>query len=188
MAVAGVALAASCGSGSDRQAAPAAEPRWQRIEPGGATRCARGGKYAFWLRRADPKRPLVFFQGGGGCFSEETCRVGSSWFDDRIERFDDPTGSGGVLDFANPSNPFRDYSVVYIPSRGVRCAIGSPISLPAATSTAPTAGARNGRSSGRLLAAPSPPLSAWPTGGRGSRRSTRPGRPHPRAARSASSA
>jgi pimeloyl-ACP methyl ester carboxylesterase len=89
---------------------------WERIEPGGATRCARGGKYAFWLRRADPKRLLVFFQGGGGCFSQQTCRVGSTWFDDRVDAFDDPTGSGGVLDFANRDNPFRDYSVVYIPS------------------------------------------------------------------------
>jgi hypothetical protein len=116
VAVAGVALAAGCGGGSEEPAASAAKPRWQRIEPGGATRCARGGEYAFWLRRADPKRLLVFFQGGGGCFSEETCRVGSSWFDDRIDVYDDPAGSGGILDFSNPSNPFRDYSVVYIPS------------------------------------------------------------------------
>jgi Pectinacetylesterase len=116
VAVAGSALAAGCGGASEEQAAPAAEPGWQRIEPGGATRCARGGKYAFWLRRADPKRLLIFFQGGGGCFSEETCRVGSTWFDDRIDIYDDPAGSGGILDFTNPANPFRDYSAVYIPS------------------------------------------------------------------------
>ena len=89
---------------------------WRRIEPGGATRCARGGKYAFWVRRADPSRLLIFFQGGGGCFSEETCRPGSTWFDDRVDVVDDPAGSGGILDFTNPENPFRDYSVVYIPS------------------------------------------------------------------------
>ena len=89
---------------------------WERIEPGGATRCARGGRYAFWLRRADPKRLLVFFQGGGGCFSVETCRPGSAWFDDRIDAYDDPAGGGGLLDFTNPANPFRDYSAVYIPS------------------------------------------------------------------------
>jgi Pectinacetylesterase len=116
VAVLGVVLAAACGGDSDGQAESEATPRWERIEPGGATRCARGGKYAFWLRRADPKRVLIFFQGGGGCFSEETCRVGSSWFDDRIDIYDDPAGSGGILDFANPANPFRDYSVVYIPS------------------------------------------------------------------------
>jgi Pectinacetylesterase len=111
----GVALAAGCAGGSKDEAAPA-RPAWQRIEPGGATRCARGGKYAFWLRRADPKRVLVFFQGGGGCFSQETCRRGSTWFDDSVDAFDDPRRSGGVLDFGNPDNPFRDYSVVYLPS------------------------------------------------------------------------
>jgi dienelactone hydrolase len=94
----------------------AGTPAWERIEPDGATRCARGGRYAFWLRRADPKRLLVFFQGGGGCFSQETCRPGSTWFDDRVDPFDDPTGSDGLLDFTNRDNPFRDYSVVYIPS------------------------------------------------------------------------
>jgi Pectinacetylesterase len=115
VAVVGVALAAGCAGGSGEEAATAA-PTWQRIEPGGATRCARGGRYAFWVRRADPKRLLVFFQGGGGCFSVETCRPGSTWFDDRIDPYDSPAGSGGILDFGNPSNPFRDYSLVYIPS------------------------------------------------------------------------
>jgi len=107
--------AACAGEGED-EVREAASPRWQRIEPGGATRCARGGKYAFWLRRADPKRVLIFFQGGGGCFSVETCRPGSTWFDDRVDAFDTPVGSGGILDFGNPDNPFRDYSLVYIPS------------------------------------------------------------------------
>lgn len=116
VAVVGVALAAGCAGGSGEETAAPAEPTWQRIEPGGATRCARGGKYAFWVRRADPKRLLVFFQGGGGCFSVETCRPGSTWFDDRVDTWDQPAGSGGILDFANPNNPFRNYSLVYIPS------------------------------------------------------------------------
>ena len=89
---------------------------WKRVEPGGETRCARGGKYAFWIRKGDPKKLLVFFQGGGGCFSVTTCEPGSRWFDDRIDAFDDPAGSGGILDLDNLDNPFRAYSIVYIPS------------------------------------------------------------------------
>jgi len=90
---------------------------WQRVEPGGATRCARGGKYAFWIRKGDPKKLLVFFQGGGGCFSVTTCQPGSAWFDDRIDPFDDPAVSaGGILDLDSSENPFRTYSIVYIPS------------------------------------------------------------------------
>jgi hypothetical protein len=96
--------------------APSASQTWQRIEPGGKTRCARGGTYAFWIRRGNPKKLLVFFQGGGGCFSVETCRPGSRWFDDRIDAFDDPGSSSGVLDLVDARNPFRDYSMVFIPS------------------------------------------------------------------------
>ncbi len=39
------------------------------------------------------------------------------WFDDRVNVFDDPSLSGdGILELERADNPFRDYSVVYIPS------------------------------------------------------------------------
>jgi Pectinacetylesterase len=90
---------------------------WQRVEPGGATRCARGGKYAFWIRKGNPRKLLVFFQGGGGCFDVRTCAPGSGWFDDRVDAYDDPESRAeGILDLERSDNPFRDYSVVFIPS------------------------------------------------------------------------
>jgi hypothetical protein len=90
--------------------------RWERVEPGGATRTARGEPYAFWVRRGDPKRLLLYFQEGGGCFNYETCQEGSSWFDDSVDSGDDPSGQGGILDRLNVRNPFRDYTAVYVPS------------------------------------------------------------------------
>ena len=45
-----------------------------------------------------------------------TCQPGSPWFDDRIDAVDDPSFGDGVLDAERPENPFRDYSMVYIPS------------------------------------------------------------------------
>jgi hypothetical protein len=89
---------------------------WAKILAGGKTRCARGGAYAFWLRKGDPDRLLLFFQGGGGCFDERTCRVGSTWFDDRVDAGDDPELNGGILALADARNPFREWSAVYIPS------------------------------------------------------------------------
>ncbi len=112
------ALLSGCG-GEDAGLEQAARPTagtWQRVEAGGATRCARGGRFAFWIRRGDPKKLVVFFQGGGGCFNEETCAEGSTWFDDRVDAQDDPRRSGGMLDLADRQNPFRDWSWVYIPS------------------------------------------------------------------------
>ena len=38
---------------------------WMKVFAGGGTRCARGGPYAFWIRKGDPQRLLIFFQGGG---------------------------------------------------------------------------------------------------------------------------
>jgi Pectinacetylesterase len=89
---------------------------WTRVEPGGKTKCARGGKFAFWTRVADRKRLVLFFQGGGGCFDETTCAVGSPWFADSVGAEDDPAISGGIFDLTNPRNPFREWSWVVIPS------------------------------------------------------------------------
>jgi Pectinacetylesterase len=111
--VAVVALAGCAGGEPPEQESLAT---WQRVAPGGETRCARGDPYAYWLRRGDPEKVVVFFQGGGGCFSEETCVEGSPWFDDRVDTEDDPTYQTGMLALEDPANPFRDWSFVYIPS------------------------------------------------------------------------
>lgn len=107
-----LALTILSGCGGDDEA----EPAWRKIEPGGETACARGGRFAFWTRRADPDKLLIYFQPGGGCFDVRTCAPGSDWFDDSVTDGDSPKGQGGIFDSANPQNPFRDYSVVYIPS------------------------------------------------------------------------
>jgi hypothetical protein len=112
--IAGVVLVLAGSEAGARPDAPA--PVWQRIEPGGRTSCARGGRYAFWLRRADPKRVVVFFQGGGGCFDVRSCAPGSTWFDDRVDDFDDPEHEDGIFALDERRNPFRDWSFVFIPS------------------------------------------------------------------------
>ena len=108
-----VAFATGCGGAEGAGFTPGG---WMKILAGGKTRCARGGPYAFWLRKGDPERLLVFFQGGGGCFDQRTCAVGSTWFDDRVDAGDDPKLNGGILDLDDARNPFKDWSVVYIPS------------------------------------------------------------------------
>jgi Pectinacetylesterase len=112
-ALASSAFVLSAGVGA---AAPKQGTGWQKVEPGGRTTCARGGKYAFWLRVADPTKLVVFFQGGGGCFDERTCALGSNWFDDSVDVEDDPSYAGGMLDLADRRNPFRGWSWLYVPS------------------------------------------------------------------------
>jgi hypothetical protein len=90
---------------------------WQRVEPGGRTRCGRGGRFAFWARVGAPDRLLVFFQGGGGCWNYRSCAPGTALFDDSVDAGDDPGLTGaGVLDLEDPRNPFRGWSVLFVPS------------------------------------------------------------------------
>ena len=110
----GAALLGACSAGDTGDAPPVGT--WARVEPGGETACARGGEYAFWIRKGDPKRLLVFFQGGGGCFDERTCAPGSRWFDDSVTSGDSPARDGGALALDDPRNPFRGWSAVFIPS------------------------------------------------------------------------
>lgn len=111
--VALIALAVGSGGRADGAAAP----RWEKVEPGGRAACARGGPFAYWARRADPTKLVIFFQGGGGCWDAATCAEGSSWFDDRVSLGDDPKyNGGGMFDLARPDNPFRDWSFVFVPS------------------------------------------------------------------------
>jgi hypothetical protein len=97
-------------------AAAAAPAPWQRVEPGGRSLCGRGGRFAFWARMGAPDRLLVFFQGGGGCWDYRSCAPGTALFDDRVDAADDPALGAGVLDLDDPRNPFRDWSVLYVPS------------------------------------------------------------------------
>jgi hypothetical protein len=89
---------------------------WRKVLPGGRTRCARGGRFAFWTRQGTTEELVVYFQGGGGCWDYQTCRPGSTWFKDAVSDADDPTGEAGILDPDDPRNPFRRASMVYVPS------------------------------------------------------------------------
>lgn len=95
----------------------AAAAGWRMIEPGGRTECGYGGRYAFWVNRGDPDRLLVFFQGGGGCFNYRSCAPGTSLFDPDVGSGDDPAVSEyGILDLTRTDNPFRGWTVVFVPS------------------------------------------------------------------------
>jgi hypothetical protein len=90
---------------------------WQQVNPGGRTLCGRGGPFAFWTRLADPRRLLVYFEGGGFCWDYRSCRADAALFKDQVSDRDNPARHGtGILDLAQPGNPFRDWSVLYIPS------------------------------------------------------------------------
>ena len=61
------------------------------------------------------RKLLIMFEGGGGCFSYATCAEGSPWFDDSVSQRRRPGRRGRPARLERADNPFRDYSVVFIP-------------------------------------------------------------------------
>jgi hypothetical protein len=83
--------------------------------------CADGSEFAFFERRADPTKVVLFLDGGGVCYDAETCAftglgTGGEASYDWSTYGEDPSQEGGIFDFARAGNPFRDYSFIYVPS------------------------------------------------------------------------
>jgi hypothetical protein len=95
--------------------------KWKKVVPGGDCECADGSKFAFWERRADPTKVVLFLDGGGACYDAESCAFtglgagGEENYDWSIYG-EDPAREGGIFNFARGDNPFRDYSFIYMPS------------------------------------------------------------------------
>jgi hypothetical protein len=119
-----VGIAAGCGGGNRHAGAVAgaAPAGWKEIAPGGDCECADGSKFAFWERRADPAKIMLFLDGGRICFDAKSCAFtglnhpgGPAAYDWSIWG-EDPAREDGIFKFARADNPFRDYSVIYVPS------------------------------------------------------------------------
>jgi len=93
-------------------AADALQPGWNRLEPEGAV-CANGEPYAFFVHPGDPANLLIYFQGGGACWSRATCGEFGPYKRTVGNGFDEAGGSG-IADFSNPRNPVADYTMVLV--------------------------------------------------------------------------
>lgn len=89
---------------------------WARIAGSRGTGCAHDSSFAFFVHPGHARRLLVYFQGGGACWNGANCDVRERpTFDPQVDSTDDPTHALGILDLTNPTNPIRDYSMVFIP-------------------------------------------------------------------------
>src|SRR5215207_6315235 len=90
---------------------------WVKIEPGGDTNCALETPYAFWVRPGTVNKLLVYFQGGGACWDAATCAPGHGYYDGEVTLEDSPENyKFGIFELNNSENPFKDYSIVFVPS------------------------------------------------------------------------
>lgn len=87
---------------------------WTSIAGRDDCMCSDGSDFELWERPADPTRVVLFFEGGGACFSAETCGPENPTYTRSLDLGVDP-GASGVFDPANPDNPLAAYSIVYVP-------------------------------------------------------------------------
>ena len=94
---------------------------WERVVPGGDCACADGSEFAFWERRADPTKVVLFLDGGGSCGDATTCAFTGLSAGGEPATYDwsiwgeDPALEGGIFDFARADNPFADHSFIHVP-------------------------------------------------------------------------
>ena len=92
-------------------------PGWNTIKPGGETRCANGEPYQFSVKKGDPQKLMVFFNGGGACSSGDVCDVNTEPTTYRHLAdmpHNDPNTRDGAFALDNAQNPFRDWAQVFV--------------------------------------------------------------------------
>lgn len=89
---------------------------WTRVEPGGYTRCAYNTPFVYWVHPGTINRLLIYFQAEDGCWNARTCASDSPFFNAAVTDSDNPLYKSGIFHLDNPNNPFRNYSIVYIPT------------------------------------------------------------------------
>jgi hypothetical protein len=89
---------------------------WNKIPGPQGTGCSHDSTYAFYVKPGASDRLTIYFQGGGACWNNGTCGLsGQPTFDPAVDSTDAPGNFGGILDLANPANPLKDHSIVFVP-------------------------------------------------------------------------
>ncbi|MFP4453724.1 MAG: pectin acetylesterase-family hydrolase [Desulfobacterales bacterium] len=71
-------------------------------------------EFFFYVRGGSVNNLVVYFQGGGACWDPITCFTYPVFTPDCTEE-DKPVNYRGMFDMADPDNPFRQWSYVFVP-------------------------------------------------------------------------
>lgn len=92
---------------------PAPVVQWETISPGGETICGDGSPFEFFYHEGTVNNVLVYFQGGGACWSNATCAMGMGATSINVDNTS--ISDQGIFEFDNTSNPFKGWSMIYVP-------------------------------------------------------------------------
>lgn len=90
-------------------------PAWEKVVGDETCMCADGSEWNMYVRPADPTKVVLFFQGGGACFTGGMCAFDSNSYNVSLAGDAEPSTYDGIFDFENPENPFTDHSFVFVP-------------------------------------------------------------------------
>ncbi len=89
----------------------------REIHPG----CAfAGDDYSFYFKKGKSDKLVILFNGGGACWNSTTCLASlnspaPSYVPSDEYPNSDPTLQDGILNLANPDNPYKDWSIAFLP-------------------------------------------------------------------------
>lgn len=87
---------------------------WETVEAPADCMCGDGSGFQYFVRKADPTKVLFFMEAAAPASAPR--RVLPTARATRSNVGEGPLGGAtGIFDFANPANPFADYSVVFVP-------------------------------------------------------------------------
>lgn len=115
--VAAVACAAPGATTRDPMPAPLdLAAGWNRIDGGPGTDCAFDTPFYFFARPGAPDSLLVYLEGGGACWSAETCDPeGRPTFRTESDTTLQASRAAGIFDPDNSENPDRGFMTVFVP-------------------------------------------------------------------------
>ena len=89
---------------------------WNRIPGRYGTGCAHDSTFAFRVRPGLPDKVMIFLNGGGACWRAQECDPrGRPTYTMTSDSANDVSVRTGIFDVANPANPVRDFTMVFIP-------------------------------------------------------------------------
>src|SRR5450759_1807076 len=89
---------------------------WNRIPGRLGTGCAHDSTFVFRVRPGLPDKVMIFLNGGGACWRAQECDPrGRPTYTMTSDSANDASVRSGIFDVANPANPLRDFTMVFIP-------------------------------------------------------------------------
>lgn len=109
--------ASSAGTMPTEQSTPGANTDWEAVDTPDSCMCSDGSPFKFFVHPGATDKVLFYLSGGGACFNKDLCGPQGTTYKRTLSGDDPPALNGdlGIFDLSKENNPFRDYTIVFVP-------------------------------------------------------------------------